>query len=185
MSAVRSYVLDSDIFIQAKRNHYRFTVCPGFWDALEFFHREGRVVSIDKVKAELERGKDDLTDWVKTKVPSTFFRSTNEQRVLMAFSEIMAWSEQQERYSQGAKEKFAEGADPWLIAFAKAGDLVLVTHEVPAEFSKNSIKIPDVCLAFQVEWIDPFEMLECLGVRFSWQSRTLGGGASGRKGTGN
>ncbi len=30
-----AYLLDSDVFIRAKRDHYGFDFCPAFWDWLE------------------------------------------------------------------------------------------------------------------------------------------------------
>ncbi|MGI6459578.1 MAG: DUF4411 family protein [Candidatus Hydrogenedentales bacterium] len=34
MSVVGPYLLDSDVFIQAKNEHYAFSICPGFWECL-------------------------------------------------------------------------------------------------------------------------------------------------------
>jgi len=45
------YVLDSNIFIQAKNTYYGFDLCPGFWMGLLRKHDEKRVCSIDRVKS--------------------------------------------------------------------------------------------------------------------------------------
>ena len=37
--------------------------CVSFWAALVDLASDGRVVSIDRVKGEIDRGKDDLADW--------------------------------------------------------------------------------------------------------------------------
>jgi uncharacterized protein DUF4411 len=45
-----AYLLDTDVFIQAKNLHYAFDVCPGFWSWLDrarhyrdgLQHRKGR-----------------------------------------------------------------------------------------------------------------------------------------------
>lgn len=34
-----AYLLDSDVFIQARNLHYGFDFCPAFWDWLEWAHR--------------------------------------------------------------------------------------------------------------------------------------------------
>jgi len=34
MSKSPRYILDADSFIRAKREHYAFDICPGYWDAL-------------------------------------------------------------------------------------------------------------------------------------------------------
>ena len=47
------YLLDTNVFLQAKNLHYGFDFCPGFWDWLRQAEENGRVFSIEKVKAEL------------------------------------------------------------------------------------------------------------------------------------
>ena len=63
------YVLDTNVFIQAKNTWYGFGVCPGFWDLLELGFAEGLLVSHEKVRAELMGGDDDLKcgqkDWIR------------------------------------------------------------------------------------------------------------------------
>jgi hypothetical protein len=41
----------------------------------------------------------------------------------------------------------------------------VVTHELPSPTSKKRVKLPDLCLAFRVPYVNPFEMLQRLGVR--------------------
>ena len=55
-----AWLLDTDVFIQAKNLHYGFDFCPGFWDALEHLNLGGRLFSVAKVQEELARGDDDL-----------------------------------------------------------------------------------------------------------------------------
>jgi hypothetical protein len=57
------YLLDANSFIQPAKEYYQFDLAPSFWKALCVHAENGRVVSIDKVKAEIERGKDNLTEW--------------------------------------------------------------------------------------------------------------------------
>ncbi len=59
------YLLDSNVFITAARNYYAFDLVPKFWHYLEECAKAGRIQSIDRVKTELHRGKDELADWVK------------------------------------------------------------------------------------------------------------------------
>ena len=57
--AGEKYVLDANVFIQAKRRFYDFDFCPGYWRVLIYYNREGRLSSIDRVQEELKRGGDD------------------------------------------------------------------------------------------------------------------------------
>ena len=59
------YLLDTDVFIRSKNQHYGFDICPGFWNWIDREHALGRVFSIEKVYSELLLGKDELSIWVK------------------------------------------------------------------------------------------------------------------------
>lgn len=67
-----SYLLDTNVFIQAKNLHYGFDFCPAFWDWLDQKHATGDVRSISLVGDELMNGTDALADWAKArkKTPS-------------------------------------------------------------------------------------------------------------------
>lgn len=44
-----AYLLDANVFIQAKNLHYGFDFCPAFWDWLSAQHAQGLVFSISQV----------------------------------------------------------------------------------------------------------------------------------------
>ena len=164
----RDYLIDSDVFITAKNRYYAFEICPGFWDSLLSAHSLGSIHSIDHVKKELLEGRDDdkVKKWVKAQVPSEFFYSCDNATV-QAYAEIMQWVNKG-NYAQSAKSKFANDADGWLIAYAKAKGSVVVTNEQPAPESKKGVKIPDVCREFKVEFEDTFSMLRYLGIKYTF-----------------
>jgi len=56
-------------------------------------------------------------------------------------------------------------ADFYLVAYALAGDHVLVTNETPAT-SNARIKIPNACLGLGVRYMTPFQMLRTEQARF-------------------
>lgn len=159
------YVLDANVFIQAARRYYAFDLAPRFWERLEHHTASGEVRSIDRVKGELERGKDELAEWVKTHLRDAF-ASTDETDIIQAFSEMMAWVYASTQFSEAAKSEFASGVDGWLVAFARVKGCIVVTHEVLNPDIKRKVPIPNLCQAFGVTFIDTFEMLRRLGVRF-------------------
>jgi Domain of unknown function (DUF4411) len=57
------YLLDTNIFIQAKNLHYGMDFCPAFWDWLIDQNARGHVHSIEKVADELALGSDELSTW--------------------------------------------------------------------------------------------------------------------------
>jgi hypothetical protein len=161
MTPPKKYLLDADALMRAKRQHYRFCFCPGFWDFLLAQYGAGRLMSIDRVKAQIKPG-DDLHDWVVTKAPARFFGSTRAAIVAAEYGKMMFWVNAQ-TYTAAAKAEFAaaENADGWLVAYAKAYGLAVVTHEVLSNGVKR-VKIPNVCDQFGVEYFDTFDMLEDL-----------------------
>jgi hypothetical protein len=58
-----AYLLDVNVFIQAKNLHYGFDFCPAFWDWLVAGKQAGRVLSIEKVGDEIAAGADELSNW--------------------------------------------------------------------------------------------------------------------------
>jgi len=56
-------IVDSNFFIQAHRDTYPLDVATSFWQKIGQLAADRRIMSIDKVKAELARNKDALTDW--------------------------------------------------------------------------------------------------------------------------
>lgn len=169
MAGPKQFLLDANVLIEAKRRYYRFGLCPGFWECLAWHHAQGTLLSLDRIKAELQRGKDDLAEWADHTAPAGFFASTRHEGVENWFAEMVGWAQKQDQFYLPAKAEYAAGADPWLSAFAKEKGLIVVTHETLAPGVRNRVKIPNVCQAFDVEWIDTFDMLEGLEARFSWQ----------------
>lgn len=169
MAAQPRFLVDANVLMEAHRRYYRFGLCPGFWECIAWQHKQGTICSIDKVKAEIEAGKDKLSHWLKTECPKSFFCATTEPKVGTWYGEVMAWVQAQVRYTAAAKSKFAAVADGWLVAYAREHGFAVVTHEAPAPESRNEVKIPDACDAFGVEYMDTFDMLEKLKTKFTWK----------------
>lgn len=173
MSGSKRYLLDANVFIEAENKYYGFKLCPGFWKALVAQHESKRVFSIDKVRDELVRKKnkqddqpDPLSDWAEDTAPDTFFKKTQDQAVIVAFKRMVTWVNSESQFTSAAKAEFASVADGWLIAHAKVNGLIVVTHEVFEPAVKKRVPMPNVCLEFDVENVNTFEMLEDLKVKF-------------------
>lgn len=181
MSTIRPYILDSDVFIAAKNSYYAFAICPGFWDSLIHHYGTGDVRSIDRVRGELLAGRktEDLVKWVKEQLPTAFFLDTNEKAVASAYGRIMLWVQRNPQYFGQAKAKFATEADGWLVAYAMAHDVTVITNEQPRPQARNRILLPDVCSQFNVNYKDTFGMLQDLSVRYEWNVPTNGRISSG------
>ncbi|MGH9449733.1 MAG: DUF4411 family protein [Terriglobia bacterium] len=167
MSGEPPYVLDANVFIEAARRYYAFDLAPAFWKSLVHYAAVGRVKSIDRVQQELERGNDDLAQWVKKGNFGSAFASTDDSSVIQAYSEIISWVQHQAQFLEAAKSSFADSADGWLVAYAKAQGGIVVTQEVLQSDARSRVKIPNVCQAFGVSFVGTFEVLRSLNIRFS------------------
>lgn len=157
-----SYLLDANVFIQAKNLHYGLDFCPAFWEWLMEGNAAGTVFSIDKVADEIAAGEDELTEWMRARARGLFV-PTDAQTVAQ-FGRVSAWATGQQ-YEPAAINTFLQVADFYLIAHALAGGHVVVTHEKPADTTKR-IKIPNVCAGLGVRFTTPFEMLRRERARF-------------------
>jgi hypothetical protein len=157
-----AYLLDSNVFIEAKRRYYGFDFCPAFWDWLVEAGDKKHVFSVEKVRDELIAGGDELSEWVRG-LGKTFFLPP-DGATIQSLAATVEWA-RGERYRPGAVNAFAEDPDAYLIAHAHAHGHVVVTHELPSEGVKQ-VKIPNVCVAFRVKYINAFEMLRRERARF-------------------
>lgn len=156
------YLLDANIFIQAKNLHYGFDFCPAFWAWLIENNAAGKVASIEKVADELYAGEDDLSTWAEQRGNAFFLPA--DAAVVPALSEVSAWASQQS-YDPAAISTFLQVADYWLVAHAKAHGWTVVTHEVPSD-GRRKIKIPNACIGLGIHCITPYEMLRRERARF-------------------
>lgn len=157
-----AYLLDANVFIQAKNLYYGLDFCPAFWDWLKQANRNGAVFSIEKVGDEIAAGDDELSVWAKALGPRFFLKP--DATLLPALSTVSTWAAGQ-TYEPVAVNTFLQVADYYLVAHALAAQHVLVTLEVPASSAKK-IKIPNACLGLGVKCMSPYEMLRLEKARF-------------------
>jgi len=157
-----AFLLDSDVFIRAKNDHYGFDFCPGFWHWLEVANQNGSVQSVMAVYDELMVGDDDLSEWAK--VHRSLFRSTTATE-LPSIAAVNRWATDSPDYEAAAKSEFASAADSFLIGHALAGGHTVVTHEVISD-GRRRIKIPNAAIANGVPYTNPFRMLRSARARF-------------------
>ncbi|MDV6318680.1 DUF4411 family protein [Chromohalobacter sp. HP20-39] len=157
-----SYLVDANVFIQAKNLHYGLDFCPAFWSWLVDNNVNGKVISIDKVADEIAAGADELYDWARDQGSGLFTRTTPQ--IAAQFGPVSQWATQQQ-YEPAAINTFLQVADFYLVAHALAEGHILVTHEVPSNSTKR-IKIPNACIGLNIHYMTPYEMLRRERARF-------------------
>lgn len=160
-----AYLLDTNVFIQAKNLYYGFDFCPGFWDWVDEATAAGLVSSVEKVGDELTGGQDDLATWAQQRMGSLFIGA--DAQTVASLQALSAWANGAS-YEPAAVSTFLQVADYYLVGQAYAAAHTVVTHEV-IDNSKKRIKIPSACLALGVRCISPFQMLRAEKVRFVLQ----------------
>jgi Domain of unknown function (DUF4411) len=157
-----AYLLDADVFIQAKNLHYGFDFCPAFWDWLIASNAGGRVFSIEKVGDEIAAGDDDLSGWAASRGAAFFLKP--DAAMLPALGAVSTWVTAQS-YEPTAVNTFLQVADYYLVAHALAHGHTVVTHEKAQPLARK-IKIPNVCIGLNIKCVTPFEMLRLERARF-------------------
>jgi hypothetical protein len=162
------YVLDANVFIQAKNDHYGMDFCPAFWDWLIAMREAKRVVSIKAICDELtqqpndEEDEDDLSKWVKSQGSGLFL--AHDQDMVAKLPAVATWANSQ-HYKPPAISAFFGCADMYVVAFALTHNYTVVTHEKASD-SVCKLKIPDACRGLGVKCVKPFDMLRTEGAKF-------------------
>lgn len=156
---MRIYCLDSNALIEPWNKYYTVERCPEYWDIIDQLAQQGTVFCALEVKHEIEKSDDGLKKWIHDK-PYLFREETPEvnaniRLVLAKFPELIDSS------------KNRSMADPWVIAHAMSDKAIVVTKELPNGSASKKIKIPDVCNAFGVEWMNDFDFVDEIGIKFS------------------
>jgi hypothetical protein len=156
------YLLDANVFMQAKNLHYGFDFGPAFWDWLILNNEAGKVFSIEKVGDEIDAGDDELSAWAAERGDG-FFRKP-DQALVAALGQVSNWATSQ-GYEPAAVNTFLQVADYYLVAHALAHKHTLVTHEIASPSTKK-IKLPNARIGLGVKCMTPWQMLRHEKARF-------------------
>ncbi len=155
----RRYCLDSNVLIEAWRKYYNPAFCAQYWEALDELGKRGSLFIPKAVFEEIARAEDDLAVWL---TESNISKVEVDEPVTLIMRDILQVFPQ---LVDSTKQRSL--ADPWVIAHALKEGAVLVTkEEKPTAANSKKVKIPHVCEAFDVRWMNDFDMIQALGIRF-------------------
>jgi len=163
------YVVDSNFFIQAHRITYPLDVVVSFWEKLKELSHDGRIISIDKVKNEIFNHNDDLEKWCRANLSNSFFK--NSISAMDTYRRVIVWANSKRDYFlPKAMNEFldVDEADAFIVAYALSDreNRIVVTHEISEPKRRNKIKIPDVCNALDVQYLNDMDMFRALKETF-------------------
>ncbi len=156
------YCLDTNFFIEAWNKYYAPDFCSSYWDIIDDLAKKDIVFITQEVKKEIDKGDDKLKAWLKGK---EYFVKPITEKVQLCLKDI---------YSKNPKHKYLANniknrsiADPWVIAHAMAENAVVVTKEYLSNSpNPQKIKIPDVCDNMNIKWINDFDFIKEVNIKF-------------------
>jgi hypothetical protein len=157
-----TYLLDANVFIQAKNLHYGIDFCPAFWDWLVVQNTARQVFSIERIEDELKAGDDELARWAAERDAGFFVKL--DAAILPSLGKVSLWVSSQ-TYEAAAVTTFLQVADFYLVAHALPYGHTVVTHEIASPSTKK-IKIPNACISLGIKCMTPYEMLRRERARF-------------------
>ncbi len=139
------YSIDTCSLTRAWWDRYPPESFPGFWENVDALIKSGELRAIEEVREELKKQDDELLAWLNQR-ESIFVEI--DSGIQVALKEVMS---EHKRLVDDRKNR--SGADPWVIALAKANGCAVVTEELGTSSLKRP-HIPDVCDALDVRCIN-------------------------------
>ena len=179
---MKYYIVDTNVYISAFRGYYSMDICPEYWDILTQIGNENLLISPIEVRNEILRQDDELARWVKAKNPC--FQTATLPEITPFFLEVV---EAYKKAKENAKLKFQETnptyrlprkeslSDEDMMVVANAlfyrehfpsKEVVIVTKETDLSLYKKPVKIPHVCDPLGISYVNDFEFIKEVGIRF-------------------
>ena len=160
---LQKYCLDANVLINGWQKYYSPKFCSDYWSILNRLGVEGKIFLPQAVFDEVTRTDDDLTAWLKgSEIPV----HKVDGPVTQNLTKIYAANPVHQYLVDNTKQRSL--ADPWVIAHALNENACVVTKEEKVTaLGTNRIKIPNVSDNMGVRWLNDFQMIQELGIRFS------------------
>ena len=160
-----AYCVDTSSLLLLLDEGYPKGVFPSVWNKLESLVKAGRFRICRQVWDEIESDKNEkgeLEELLSSETPSESFFLPEHQNVTERRDEFVSMHKQ---WNRGDGER--PPADPYIIAHAELGGMVVVTEEKGRKKKRKSgPQIPDVCTENRVESMPLLELFQREGWRF-------------------
>ena len=159
----QKYCLDANVLIQAWQKYYSPKICPNYWDILNHLGQNNKIFLPQMVYEEMTRTDDDLAKWLKS---SSIPEIKIDEQVANCLKSIYAANPSHIQLVDNTKQRSL--ADPWVIAHAMNEGAVIVTKEEKVTaLNSTKVKIPNVCENMGIRYINDFEFIQEMGLRFT------------------
>jgi hypothetical protein len=136
------YSLDSDAIIQAWID-YPIEFFPKVWESIHLLAISEVVGIAPVIYEELERGGDELFDWVKARKGDFVAENSDELQEAVAYLV--------NHYNNFGLTTGKNEGDPYVVALAMVEECIVVTNESMTN-DMNGPKVPDVCREEGIAW---------------------------------
>lgn len=156
------YCLDANVLIQAWQKYYNPRFCPDYWNILIELGKQDKIFIPELVYEEITKTEDELSRWLKaSKIP---IKKITEP-VTICLQKIYSANPVHKNLVDNINGRSL--ADPWVIAHSIFENAIVVTKEekITALNSKR-IRIPNVCDNMGVRWINDFQFIDELDIKF-------------------
>jgi predicted nucleic acid-binding protein len=156
------YCLDANVLIQAWQKYYNPKFCPDYWEILNELGKQHKIFVPEYVFEEIVRTEDNLSKWLKnSEIP---VKKVSEQ---VANCLKTVYSSNTSHINLVDNTKARSLADPWVIAHSIHENATVVTKEEKVTaINSSKIKIPNVCDNMGVRWINDFQFIDELDIKF-------------------
>ena len=156
------YCIDANVLIQAWQKYYSPHICPSYWEVLNELGRKGSIFIPELVFEEIEKGQDDLFNWLKeSDIPIRKIDGSVTECLKKIYD-----NNPNHKYLVSSNEIHSK-ADPWVITHTINEKATVVTKEKKDFIKKQTkIKIPHVCDNMNVKWIDDFRFIQEVNIKF-------------------
>lgn len=167
------FLIDANSFMTPYQNFYPFDLTPGFWEQFKKAILNDSVSVLDVVKAEINKGEDELTDWIAA-MSELKTLDRRDQNILAKYGAVLSYLQNSPLYNDKALRAWSDAsiADPWLIATAAAKGYTIITFEQSAgkiseKNPSGKPKIPDIAREFNVKCEDLYYFMRKMNI--SWK----------------
>ena len=156
------YCLDANVLIQAWQKYYNPKFCPDYWNILIELGKLDKIFIPELVYEEIIRTEDELSKWLKdSKIP---IKKITEP-VTICLQKIYSANPVHKNLVDNINGRSL--ADPWIIAHSIYENAIVVTKEEKITTSNSKrIRIPNVCDNMGVRWINDFQFIDEIDIRF-------------------
>jgi hypothetical protein len=142
---VTLYSFDTSSLLNGRRDLLPPQVFPSLWSNIEAMIAGGEIRAVDVVRDELGRRDDEVTQWARAQTDLFVALDADIQH---ATRDTLA--RHQKLMGKGGGRN---AADPFVIGLAHARGGIVVTEETLSG-NLDKPRIPDVCEALEVPWLN-------------------------------